>query len=317
MKPDRDLRKLVLKLCLCLVPLLLYAGVSYSIDTFNVFHYDHIRFTKAEPNKNYIKTRYVTEHPERFNAFVFGSSRVANLPREGLPDAAGDGTALSWYNMTYPMGCPIEHLQTLRTFLAAGVGVRMIVMGIDEISMYQTLDGAKDPIRRSYQEYEKNPLRFFYSYLVMKPEWELLPAVMFEQNTVDAIRNRKLFYDYGVDVRNTDLTVPEEPVPMASSLGCGEYNPETQAIESIAEIVRLCEENDIELTIFSSPVLQSTYEEAVEKGYLEFLGDVAGITEFHNFSGLNEYTTDYRYYFDASHYRPYVGLQMEKVMFGE
>ena len=40
------------------------------------------------------------------------------------------------------MGCPIEHLQTLRTFLAAGVDVRMIVMGIDEISMYQTLDGA-------------------------------------------------------------------------------------------------------------------------------------------------------------------------------
>ena len=32
---------------------------------------------------------------------------------------------------------------------------------------------------------------------------------------------------------------------------------------------------------------------------------------------MNSYTTHAEYYFDNSHYKPYVGLQMEKVMFGD
>ena len=57
-------------------------------DTFNIFHWKNIRFTKADPNKNYIKTQYIVHNPKKFNAFVFGSSRVGAIPKDALPLAA-------------------------------------------------------------------------------------------------------------------------------------------------------------------------------------------------------------------------------------
>ena len=56
---------------------------------------------------------------------------------------------------------------------------------------------------------------------------------------------------------------------------------------------------------------------AISNGYLDFLYDVAQVTDYYLFSGINTYTVGPEYYFDASHFRPVVGLEMEKVMFGD
>jgi hypothetical protein len=326
MKP---ISKLGYKLILLIVPLLIYLGMVFVNDIFNVFHYDNIRITSATKDENYIKTRYVLENPDKFNAFIFGSSRVANLPKDGLPvyidensDGQGDGrTSLNWYNMTYPMGCPQDNYETLKTFVDGGVDVKYVVIGIDEISMYRTYgESAGEPIYRQYQEYEKNPAKFYYEYLTVKPDFSLLREAL---SQTDSDREAaSLFYEYGVELPNLDISFPEESGKMVSSLGCGGYSSDGQAeydnpIRALRDIRSLCEERGIKLVIFTSPILKTTYEEAVSKGYFDFLRDAAGVVDFYNFSGLNEYTTDMRFYFDASHYRPYVGLQMENIMFAE
>ena len=106
---------------------------------------------------------------------------------------------------------------------------------------------------------------------------------------------------------------------MPSALPSGKYEAGTdpESIRALQELVRLCRENRIRLVVFSSPILQTTYEEALQNGYADFLKDVGEIVPYYCFSGLNSYTTHAEYYFDNSHYKPYVGLQMEKVMFGD
>lgn len=308
------MKRLIKKLPLLLIPLMIYVFVVYSNDIFNVFHYYRIRQTSASSNENYIKTRYVIENPDKFNAFILGSSRVANLPKDGLPGSL-EGEVLSWYNMTYPMGCPKDNLETLKTFIDNGVDVKCVVMGIDEISMYRTYnDNASELIYAQYQEYQRSPLKFFYSYLKVKPNFKVLKEAYTQ--TADDRLDTELFYEYGVERPNVDVAPPTEDAEMVGSLGCGYYGG-SESIDAIGEIVELCEENGIVLKVFSSPILESTYMEAAEKGYFDFLRDVADCTEYYNFSGLNEYTTDMKYYFDASHYKPYVGLEMEKIIFSE
>ena len=86
---------------------------AYHYDTFNVFHWKNIRFTSAEPNKNFVKTKYIIENPQKFNAFIFGSSRVGRLPPDLLPKDL-DGTPLRWYNMTYSEGIPESQIRACR-----------------------------------------------------------------------------------------------------------------------------------------------------------------------------------------------------------
>ena len=320
------MRKLFLKLMLFLIPVVIYAGTGVFVDAYNVFHYKDIRITDASSNRDYIKTRYVLENKDRFNAFLFGSSRAANMPLEGLPLYGEDGGELHWYNMTYPMGSPEANAQTLETFLRSGVEVKEVILMIDEIGMYKTADNNLDnPIYATYRTYEQSPAAFWYSYLKRKPVWRILPqifdnemaAVSDDEKSADILYRKKLFYDYGVEPENTDLTVPSDG-EMYSALPSGKYSgPDQASVRALRDIVSLCDDNGIVLKVIATPILKTTYRKAVKNGYLDYLRAVAGVTDFYCFSGLNAYTTDGRYYFDNSHFRPYVGRMMEYVLFGD
>ena len=310
------MKKLVPKLLLLLIPILIYYCVVYMTDPFNIFHYDHVRITEATDNSNYIKTRYVTENPGRYNAFVLGSSRVANIPEVGLPKEI-DGTALRWYNMETAMASVKDNCEALKTLLQKGVDVKYVVLGIDEISMYRTYEQSCSELgSMPYQKYEENPVKFYYQYLKVKPKLKLLIEA-YDQGDED-VRNAELLYEYGVLLPNIDTSVPEKKDYMLKSMGCGEYvrsEIPSEGISALEEIRDICHENGICLVVYTSPIQGSTYREAASKGYFDFLVDASKVVGYYNFSGLNEYTTNQTYYFDSSHFIPYVGLKMEEEMF--
>ncbi len=314
------MKKVFLKLSLFIIPVMIYVGTALYIDAYNVFHVNDIRFTHVTPNQNFIKTKYILEHKDKFNAFVFGSSRAGNLPSMGLPECADDGTELRWYNMTYAMGGIEENYLTLKTFTDSGVDVDEVIVFIDEIAMWKSADDSLDNlIFTTYQTYEKSPLKFYYAYIKQAPLFKLIPelyAIHVSETMGDEeyIRRKELFYSDGVDTNNTDLTVGEDK-PMPSAEHSLEYTEDTDTVQYLEKLKDLCDEKGIKLIVIASPILESTYREGVEHGYLDFLHDAAQVTDFYCFSGLNEYTTQAKYYFDASHFRPYVGYEMEKVLF--
>jgi hypothetical protein len=59
-----------------------------------------------------------------------------------------------------------------------------------------------------------------------------------------------------------------------------------------------------------------TYLEAQLERFAQFKKELAGITDFWDFSGINSVTTNNYNYYESSHYRPFVGDMLLKVMFG-
>lgn len=115
---------------------LLMVVVPVTIDPYNVFHVENIRDNGVEPNKNFLKTEYVIRHPEKFDAFLFGSSRVSSIHSDKIE-------SYRCYNMTYSEGVPKEHLDDLRAMLENGVRPRMVMVGVDSISFMIDPRGAQ------------------------------------------------------------------------------------------------------------------------------------------------------------------------------
>ena len=285
---------------------------TYHYDTFNVFHWKHIRFTNAEPNKNFVKTRYILHNKKKFNAFIFGSSRVGRLPVDGLPQNF-DGTKLNWYNMTHSEGIPAEHLLTMKTFLKNGVKINMVLLGFDNISMYASLEAHKAQLLRiPFQVYAENKIEFFRPYF----EVEVNPTIIKQIDEYDFNSHKEQaedFYDYGWN--GGDFSLAQNPDMGRYKAGHRGY-PLKDSYKDLEAIVTLCNEYGIKLILFTSPLYESLYRNSIEDGYFDFLRKVAQKCEFYNFSTLNKYTTDPRYYFEWSHYRPILGLAIEKVLFG-
>lgn len=287
---------------------------AFYYDTFNVFHWKDIRFTEAEPNKNFIKTRYILNEPEKFNAFVFGSSRAGYVPPDRLPREL-DGVSLSWYNMTCSEGIPAEHYLTLQTFLDNGVHVKMVIVEFDNISMYTSLERHRGQLlRRPYQVYEKSKWTFFRPYL----KFDTPESIKAELDAYDAGAHnaeREFFYSYGTLPLIADFGLTENPQPERFAAGQPGYQF-MEAYKDLENIVRLCREQGIRLVLFTTPLYQLMLRNSVADGYLDFLRSVAQGCEFYNFSTLNAFTMNPAYYFDCNHYRPILGLIVEKFIFG-
>ena len=74
------MRKFLIKISIFLFySFLLVVAFPYVVDPFNVFHADNIRPSIIEPNKKYIKMKYILKNPNKFNAYMFGSSRVGAI----------------------------------------------------------------------------------------------------------------------------------------------------------------------------------------------------------------------------------------------
>jgi beta-glucosidase/6-phospho-beta-glucosidase/beta-galactosidase len=89
------------------------------------------------------------------------------------------------------------------------------------------------------------------------------------------------------------------------------------AINEIQQIIDLCSKNGIKLIIFTNPMHIITYEYDAKRDYFDFLERLAAITEFYNFSSINDITTNNENYFDTSHYKLSVGDMIIDAIFNK
>lgn len=280
------------------------AGISAGIDPYNVFHWRAVRDNGVEPNHNYIKTQYVVHNPDRYNMFIFGNSRVGSLDAAKVSDG-------NCYNMYYSEGLPREHYENLLAFLEAGVQVDRIYLGIDDVSCFTDPELHGDQlIRRPFRADEAN-LAFLWDYMDPSVALQSLETILAYRGT-DNIGER--LYSTGNYHLETSLT--EESLLQEEWPNYFEWHGES-AIEDIRQIAALCKEEGIEMVVFVNPEYQVRFDEAVERGYLDFLRQLADVTDYYSFCGYNAVTTDVRYFHDISHYRMETGDLMLSVMQSE
>ena len=297
-------RKLAWKLLLLGVLCgLLAGGFSILVDPYNVFHWSCARDNGVEPNKNYVKTQFVLHNVDKYDTFIFGNSRVGSI------DAAKIGDTC--YNMYYADGLPAEHYENLKGFLEAGVPVRKVYLGVDDVACFTdpaVHDGQL--IRQPYRTGEPR-IQFLMRYLNPSVTLQSLETICAPHEAEPDFQQR--LYSTGNYYLRGDLTDEElarEVWPYYDWHG-------ESALEDIRRFRGLCDENGISLIVFVNPEYEMRFGQAIENGYLDFLRGLAQITDYYCFCGYNDVTMDKSYFQDISHYRQSVGDLMIRVMNGE
>ena len=267
------------------------AGVCYLIDPHNVFHPLSIRDTGVTTAQNYVKMTYILANPEKFDSFIMGSSRVGNIHPEKIINE-------KCYNLSCSEGTPHEELANINTLISNGIIPKHIYLGVDSLSYTDDYERHSEiGYLVPYEYAQSNPIKFYKMYLD--------PAYVvdsFLDTTISHKKNRnyqRIFYDYGW---NSDYKTISEYAFDNVPASIGEKNYLDETLDDIQQIVNICKENGIELTVFTNPMHTVTYEESVKQNYLIFLRQLANITPYYNFSGYNDITTDNANYLDPSHY---------------
>ena len=285
------------------------------LDPYSVFHPLAVKDNGVEPNKNYTKMVYIKKNPEKFDSFIFGSSLAGMVNPENIPDA-------KCYNMTHSGGVVPEFEANLRTMLKAGIVPKKIFVGL-ETGCYTDLPQNRngDRMRVSYEYSQTNPLDFWGLYIDPAVNIDALRTVI-STNIISDLEKEAFTRDYYAnggypyygftwefdrEKAESDLRNSKERFQAAvrsNSLSAEHYAYMDEALSSMKNIVDLCEENEIELTVFVCPVYFETFEKASrETGFIEFLKELAEITPYYSFCGFNDYTEDpASYHEDRSHF---------------
>lgn len=300
---------LIIICCVCLY--------NYKLDPYGMWKEDYSNQV-LEPNKNYIKTKYILNNPDKYDSFIFGSSRVGAIEAELIPNG-------NYYNMTYSQGLPAEWLDNVETFLENGVRIKNVIIALDDFSF--TVDPSshyKEPLRIPYSKLN-NPFKFFKYYLLRDPN------DLYNRETIkgDKINHRdganmdlygtgRGFNTFSDEIKYLSEITDEE-------LKADRYNNPTvyfdlnrisKTIEEIQSLKDLCIDNNINLTVIFNPIHHTTYE-AIDKDILkDALTELAKVTDFWNFTSPNSISSNNYYWLETSHYRLIVGRMILERVFG-
>lgn len=285
--------------------------INYKIDCYGIFTSDYNKVGQ-ETNNNFIKSKYIIENPEKFDSFIFGSSRVEYIPVENLQCG-------KFYNMTYVQGIPSEWLDTIKTFKENNVNMKNIIIAIDDFSATIFPEEHKNsPNLLSYSDINNNISNIIKYYLLKNPFDERSKAILKNgrasnvniEGTGRVVRiDDESFY-------SSDDHLNKEMFQRPTILGNYENNRIDEVIREIQEIKKLCNDNNIELTVIFNPLHITTYENQNKEKLSEFKSRLAEIIDYWDFNNINEVTTNNYYWYETSHYREIVGAMILKTIYG-
>lgn len=264
------------------------------------------------PNERFLKINYILENKDKYDSFIFGSSRVGKMNMNLLEQN-------KFYNMNYAGGYPKEHLSIIKLFIKNKVAIKNIWIGLDDFS-YAIPD--EQPfnwsLSRPHWEMklkENDTIFKFYSYYLLR-----LVSLKDIEARLNQLLNKDMdFYLYNLYTTGMPSAEPKnewiehnkeehksdkvflKPYVFAT----GHHIDNT--LNDLKEIQKLCIENNIQLTFFINPLHKTTYLNDNFKELITFKEGLATITDYYDFAYLNTITTNNYYYFETSHYRNVVG----------
>jgi hypothetical protein len=307
------MKKFFIKAVLLSLPVIISMIIVFIMDPYNVFHYKNIRDNGVEPNKNYIKMRYILDNPGKFDSFLFGSSRVGGINVTDIP-------GLRCYNMTYSEGLPREHFENLEVLIQKGIIPNTVMVGVDDIACYVIPETHRNSfLRMPYPQKDAGENWPYFTFLIKYLHPVLLgsiPTILFNKGNSTLFREQ--FYGNGGRQKSFDEQYAQETDWEHISVYSLPFKYGIDnAIADIQSIIRLCGENDIRLILFTNPLHHLTYRLAVEHGYIDFLSRLSDITDFYNFSGINDITINNDNYLETKHYQVKVGDLIIGAIFNE
>ena len=296
-------------------------SLNYLADPYGIFRRD-FSYQFIEPNKSFIKTRFIKRNPGKYDCLLFGSSRANNIDVRKVPGAV-------CYNMNYSEGVPENHLDNLRYILGKGARIKMVILALDEFSYkIDAREHLSQPLRHPYPPAVKeNAFPYYLKYLFSMFKGSIWKEVAlgYKDRVLSPGKKALIEYDmFGTGMAFFPLIEGAiEKDPKAHVNDARFKKPYSsrgdnlkEAMGSIKDIVRTARENGIELVILINPIHRTTYLASDIHMLMRFKKELASIHDYYDFSGLNSVTTNNYYYFETSHYRLSVGDMMLGRIFG-
>lgn len=181
-------------------------------------------------------------------------------------------------------------------------------------------------MRKLHYQTDKNltsKIKFYLDYLLRRPSFNDVSS-LYQQLILN-----KTYPTFNYDIYKTGLPLVPLEIDkniennidkhindkkfMISNHYTGNRIKET--ITTIREIVDLSKKYNFNLTIFINPIHKTTYLGTSFNNFQTFKNELAKLTNYYDFSGLNSITTNNYYYYETSHYRDVVGELIKKRLF--
>lgn len=297
----KSLLKVVIAFLLVCSPIIFFNTV---VDPYGIF-FKAFKYIPMEPNKRYMKMRFLLDNPDKFDSFIFGSSRANSITPENIPNN-------KYFNMTYSGGMPSQHLEDIQELLQNGVKIKNLLIGIDYSSLLENPGIAEsDLLRKKYPESLIEKILFYKAYLFNIPDLEFVKLALVK-STID----RSTLLENGIITnKKHDSIIDALPLKHLSNVNLvtpySFYNtPNSEIsknIKQIEKIIQIAKTNNINLYIYINPTQSTTFINLDFENYLEALKSLSKVTDFYDFSGLNSIAIDNMNFYEASHFRVKVG----------
>jgi|GEM_PF-306498 len=300
---------LIMLLALAVWSPLLYFNTV--VDPYGIFLKIYKQFP-TEPNKRFMKMRFLKKNPTKFDSFIFGSSRVNSINPSKIPDS-------HFYNMTYSLGLPNDHIKDIEYLIKNGIKIKNLLIGIDYLALLNNpVNNEEILYRKKYPESLKEFFDFYSTYLFYRPNLEFVKLMR-----IDGKLNWDDFYEFGIlrSSHNEWIEKNQEKHVMGPKFKIpdSKFNPNSSIdlnMKIIENLVELARKNNINLYIFTNPIHFTSQLSINLDDYQEALRQLARITDFYDFSGLNSVTLNNLYFHETSHYREMVGDMILAKIFG-
>jgi len=262
---------------------------NYTVDRWRVLHSDYSHYYAGEtPNKTFLKTKYLIEHPKQAKSILMGSSNG------GYMDA--NLIAPNTYNMKYNFGLLAIHLQNVETMLKEGVKIENLWVGINDYIIWKSPKDYENSFDRStYKSDFTEDIKTYLYYLFRKPnmkdlylyqgKYRLLKSSIITdpQPHLEAKkRENEHLKDSKAWKKHMDKLAPT----------LLRYNDTTyridQAVSEIKELKKLCDTHHIKLKLFMYPVFYKAFLAYNQFKMEEFKKKLVKTMPFYDFYQLND-----------------------------
>jgi hypothetical protein len=301
-------KKFLIAVLLSILLVIIGLGLfNFHNDRWGIYSQDSLYFVDGiQPNRFALKTWHVLENPEAYDCLLMGSSRVEMIDTNKMPG--------NCYNFTHAAGMPRNHRVALEKFIGAGIRFKSIYIGLDEASYLQDpAQGQEQNLRRTPSDNLLKWIVFHSSYLLHFPQirdWEIFNGFLpTTKNLWYVLHPEKHLAQLRKEADSFFAESEANVKRMSAKQGVywGETEFVDEAVADLQAIASMATEYEFDLTLFFNPLYHKTYLEQDTIIMERFLTGVVEYSNVLDFSGLNDYTLDDRYWHEASHYTTRLG----------
>jgi len=268
-------------------------------------------------NQHIFNPELIFHNPEKFDSFLFGSSRTAVIDVAKISPGR-------FYNMSYSLGLPVQHRVILKALIDKGVKVNNVLVGLDEFCFsLPPKTRQKHLIRIMHPDIGgPNHLEIFGMYFFRKPDLKELSqwkARAFSGKSEGRIITSSQGLNLGWAQKDKIIETVGLPI---FNFTISKYEPIVygqkemdEAFAEIGKLIALSKTHHFRLIFFITPFYSQLYLNEAE-ALLPAKERLAGMTDYYDFSGFNSVTTSAMNYYEESHYRYRVGDMIIARIFG-